>query len=129
MAQRKQILRMHEDAGSIPGLAQWVKGSGVAVSCSVGHRCGSDLAWLWCSPAATALIHLLAQEPPYAMGAALKDTKNLGSKVTIEQYTLYYSYSNTYIDYMYYLHRYINMCTYKLTILNHQFASCNMNYN
>ena len=39
--------RNHEDAGLIPGLAQWVKGSGVAVSCGVGHRCGLDLALLW----------------------------------------------------------------------------------
>ena len=28
----------HEDVGSIPGLARWVKGSGVAVSCGVGRR-------------------------------------------------------------------------------------------
>ena len=35
-----------EDAGSIPGLAQRVKGSGVAVSCGLGGRGGSDLAFL-----------------------------------------------------------------------------------
>ena len=42
--------RNHEAMGSIPALAQWVKGSGVAVSCGVGCRCGSDLALLllWC---------------------------------------------------------------------------------
>ena len=40
-----------EDAGSIPGLAQWVKGSSIAVSCGVGCRHSWDptLLWLWCS--------------------------------------------------------------------------------
>ena len=32
-----------EDSSSIPGIAWWVKGSGVAVSCGVGHKHGSDL--------------------------------------------------------------------------------------
>ena len=36
----------HEDVGLIPGLAQWV-GSGIAVSCGVGHRCSLDPALLW----------------------------------------------------------------------------------
>ena len=48
-----------EDAGSIPGLAQWVK---YLVSYSVRCRCSLDLAWLWlcCMPAAAALIWPLA---------------------------------------------------------------------
>ena len=44
------------------------------MSCGVGFRCGLDLVlpWLWCRPAAVALIQPPAWEPPYATGAALK---------------------------------------------------------
>ena len=54
----KNLTSVHEDASLIPGLDQQVKGSGVAVSCSVGHRRGLDLVllWLWCRPAAAAPI-------------------------------------------------------------------------
>ena len=64
----------HEDVGSIPGLAQWVRESSFAVSCGVGHRRVLDLAllWLWYRPAAATLIQPLAWELPYATGAALK---------------------------------------------------------
>ena len=57
--------------------------SGVAVSCGVGHRCGSNMAllWLWRRPAAVVPIRPLAWEPPYAADAALKNknkqTKNI----------------------------------------------------
>ena len=47
------------------------------MSCGVGRRRGSDLAWLWLwhRPVTTALIQPLAWEPPYAEGAALKKKK------------------------------------------------------
>ena len=71
--------RNHEVAGSIPGLAQWVKGSGFAVSCGVGGRHSSDLVllWLWHRLTAVAPIRPLAWEPPYATGAASKSKKKI----------------------------------------------------
>ena len=49
---------IHEDAGPTPGLDQWAK--------------ELALLWLWCRPAATAVIRPLVWEPPYAAGVALK---------------------------------------------------------
>ena len=43
------------------------------MSCAVDHRHGSDLTLLW-------LIGLLAWEPPYAAGAALKSKKKKKKK-------------------------------------------------
>ena len=53
------------------------EGSGVAGSCGVDLRSGSDLAllWLWCKLAAVAPIGPLAWEPPYATSVVLKRQK------------------------------------------------------
>ena len=71
------LTRNHGVAGSIPGLAQWVKGSGIAMGCGIGCRHGSDptLLWLWHRPVTAAPIRPLAWEPPHAMGAALDKAK------------------------------------------------------
>ena len=59
--------RNRELAGSIPDLAQWVK--------------NLALLWLWYRLAAVALIHLLAWEPPYTTGVALKSKRNKYIKI------------------------------------------------
>ena len=71
------LASIHEDASSVPGLVQWVKGFGIAMSCGVGCRRSSDVAllWLWRMLAAAALIRPLAWEPPCAAGAALEKRK------------------------------------------------------
>ena len=53
------------------------------MSCGVGCGCGSDLTlhWLWCKPAAVALIRPLAWEPPNATHAALKRQNNNNNKI------------------------------------------------
>ena len=54
------------------------RGSGIAMSCGVGHRSSSDsvLLWLWCRPVAIAQIRPLAWEQcSHATGAALKKKK------------------------------------------------------
>jgi len=61
--------RNHEVLGSVPGLAQWVGGIGVAVSCGVGCGRGLDpaLLCLWHRLVAIAPIRPLAWEPPYML--------------------------------------------------------------
>ena len=71
----KNLPGIHKYEGSIPVLTRQVKDLvGVAASCSVGRRCGLDLAslWLWCRPAVVAWIQPPDKEIPYATGAALK---------------------------------------------------------
>ena len=72
------LTRNHEVSSLIPGLAQWVKGSSVAMSF------GSNLVllWLWSRLAAVASIRPIAWEPPYATGVTLKK-KNAESGVPI----------------------------------------------
>ena len=51
------------------------QGSGIALSCGGGHRCGSDPILLSLWPAATAPVQPLARDVPYAASAALKRKK------------------------------------------------------
>ena len=80
--------RNHEGAGSIPSLTQQVKFPGLLravaqVTCAA--RIWLALLWLWCRPAATALIRPLAWEPPNAAGAALEKTKKKKRKKEINR--------------------------------------------
>ena len=68
MAQWLTNLTRNQSLALLSGLS-----FGVAVSCGVGRRRGSDpaLLWLWCRLAAAAPIQPVAWEFPYASGMAL----------------------------------------------------------
>ena len=67
------------------------------MSCGVGRRRGSDLAWLWlwCRQVATALIRPLAWELPYAVGAAQEMIKRQKKKVKKTAETYYLAITKT----------------------------------
>ena len=68
-----------------------LSGSGVAMSCGVGHKHSSDptFLWLWRRPAAAALNRLLAWELPYVTGEALKRKKKKKKKYTVLKLCLF----------------------------------------
>ena len=74
---------IHKDAGLIPGLAQGLRIQRYR-ELWCGCRFGLDplllWLWLWCRPAAAALIGPLAWEPPCDVGEALKIQKTKDKK-------------------------------------------------
>ena len=73
------LTSIQEDACSIPGLTQWVKGSTIALPCGVGRRCSLNLVLLrlWHRPAAVAPFWPLAWELTYALKSKKKKKKLL----------------------------------------------------
>ena len=70
------------------------------MSCGVGRRRGSDpaLLWLWLRPVATAPIGPLAWEPPYAAGAAQRNSKKTKKKKKeLHKHLRFYTHTHIYL--------------------------------
>ena len=77
---RLSMRRWVRSLASLSGLTVWH-------CCELWCRCGSDLAllWLWHRPAATTPIRPLAWELPYAVGVALKKTREKEKVIKVMQ--------------------------------------------
>ena len=98
----------------------WVRSlasPGIAVSCGVGHKHGSDptLLWLWHRLAALAPIRPLAWEPPYAAGANLEKTKK--KKITFNSCILMRFQQGPYIEFSFF--SFFFFCLFKATLAAH----------
>ena len=81
------LTRIHEDSGLIPGLTHWVKDLVLPWAMyGVGLRYGLDPTqlWLWCRPAAAALIQHLAWGPPYAVSPDQKSNKTNNYQIALK---------------------------------------------
>ena len=72
----KNLTGVHEDVGLTPGLTQWTNDLALLQAALLWLWL-----WLWCRPAAAVLTQLLAWEPPFALGSALKRRKRKKKKM------------------------------------------------
>ena len=80
------------------------------MSWGVGCRRGSDLAWLWLWHRSTAVapVRLLAWEPPYAAGVALKKTKGKKKKKKVLIHRNAFATTSSFSEYFLQQHLFIS---------------------